>query len=74
MLPLPHGPLPCKSGKTTGHTLMPRYRALKPTTSAPSLMPLPAAQAAMFCLISPGSGSAVGEERGLALPSPKERV
>jgi hypothetical protein len=37
-------------------------------------MPFPAAQANMFCLISPGSGSAAGERRSLTLPSPKERV
>jgi hypothetical protein len=42
---LPHKPLPCKSGKTTGCNLLPRYRSHIATTSAKVAMPFPAHKA-----------------------------
>jgi hypothetical protein len=51
--PLPHGALPCKSGKTTGYVLLPCCRSLNVLTSAKSLMPFSIAQSHQFYLLSP---------------------
>ncbi|MDB5115196.1 MAG: hypothetical protein JWQ79_688 [Mucilaginibacter sp.] len=47
------GPLPCKTGKTTGYVLLPGCHSLNATTSAKSLMPFATTQGHQFYLLSP---------------------
>jgi len=48
---LPHGPLPCKSGKTTGRNIFARSRM--PALMQKVAMPLPRSGPPSFYLISP---------------------
>jgi hypothetical protein len=50
---LPHGPLPCKAGRTTGWENLPLASPLPPHASAKIPYALPAAQPTTFCPLSP---------------------
>jgi len=71
MLPLPHRPLPCKSGRTTGPSLRAPLRTLKPTLQHEANA-LPTTQATTFCLISPGSGLLSVEKHSRNKNKPKQ--